>query len=153
MSRAYLNETAHAAESCACKLPSCTRAARLAHGIPLPKDALAPAFLRAWRPLLSSRCWLPPSLSASRARPTRPLVGDGQVGELWRAGEYVCHRRLHGLQPFLAARVPLARTRFLLAFEHGQDVGLGRVLPIPHEHLPHQARAGLLGGPQLRGRR
>src|SRR5215469_5170829 len=107
----------------------------------------APMLLRAWRLLLSSRRWLPPLLSASWARLTRPLVGDGQVDELWRAGEYVCHRRLHGFQPFLAARVPLARTRFLLAFEHGQDVGLGRVHLVPHEHLPHQARAGLLGGP------
>src|SRR5215470_15362593 len=145
-SRTSLKRKAHARESCA-RMAAGPRQSRSAcSGIPLPKDA-GPGASSGWRSLLSSRRWLPPLLSASRARLTRPLVGDGQVGELWRAGEYVCHRRLHGLQSFLAARVPLARTRFLLAFEHGQDVGLGRVHLVPHEHLPHQARAGLLGGP------
>jgi hypothetical protein len=36
-SRTYLNGTAHAAESCAGKLPGRARTARLAHGMPLPK--------------------------------------------------------------------------------------------------------------------
>jgi hypothetical protein len=47
-----------------------------------------------------------------------------------------------------APRVPLARTCLLPAFEHGQGVGLARVPLVAHEHLPHQARPGLFGGPQ-----
>src|SRR5215467_14725745 len=105
-SRTRLKRRAHARESCA-RIAAGPRQSRSAcSGIPLPKDA-GPGVSPDWRPLLSSRRWLPPLLSASRARLTRPLVGDGQVDELWRAGEYVCHRRLHGLQSFLAARVPL----------------------------------------------
>jgi hypothetical protein len=52
-----------------------------------------------------------------------PLIGDGQVGEVWGFGEYVC---LHGFHPFLAARVLLAGAGLLLAFEHGQNVPANR---------------------------
>ena len=67
-------------------------------------------------------------------------------------GEYVCHRRLHGFESFLAARILLAGAGLFLAFEYGQDVGLVRVLLVPHEHLTDQARSGLLGGPEMHGR-
>jgi hypothetical protein len=48
------------------------------------------------------------------------------------------------LQPLLAARVPLACTRLVLALEHDQGVELIRILLVPHEYRPQQARAGLL---------
>src|SRR4249920_2788629 len=96
--------------------------------------------------------WSFPETAWRPARLTRPHVGDGQIGEFWRAGEYVCHRRLHSFQSFLAARILLAGAGLLLAFEHGQDVGLVRVLLVPHEHLADQARSGLFGGPEVRGR-
>ena len=57
-----------------------------------------------------------------------PLLYDGQIGELGRACKYVGHHRLNGLQPLLAARVLLARTRLLFALEHDQGVELIRVL-------------------------
>src|SRR5215467_5367226 len=90
--------------------------------------------------------------TAIASRLIRPQVSDGQIGEFWRPGEYVCHRRLHGFESFLAARILLAGAGFFLAFEHGQDVGLIRVLLVPHEHLTDQARSGLLGGPEVHGR-
>jgi hypothetical protein len=61
----------------------------------------------------------------------RPLFHDGQIDELRRTREHVGHHRLTGLQPFLAARIPLTRTRLLLALEHDQGVQLIRVLLVP----------------------
>lgn len=49
---------------------------------------------------------------------TRPLLHDAEIDELWGTGEYIRHRFPSGLQPFLALRVPLARTCLLLAVEH-----------------------------------
>src|SRR5215469_9444489 len=47
-----------------------------------------------------------------------PLFHDGQIGELRRTREPVGQHRPEDLQPLLAARVALARTRLLLALEH-----------------------------------
>src|SRR5215471_6097472 len=79
----------------------------------------------------------------------RPLLGDGQVGELGRAVEDVCHHRPGGLQSFLAARILLACACFLLAVEYHQRVHLAGVLLVMHHQRPDQSRSWLLRGPDL----
>src|SRR5215475_12045973 len=79
----------------------------------------------------------------------RPLLGDPQVGELRRAVEDVCHHRPGVVQPFLAARILLARTGFVLALEHNQRVHLAKVLLIVHHQRPDQSRSRLLSNPEL----
>src|SRR5215475_257253 len=79
----------------------------------------------------------------------RPLLGDPQVGELRRAVEDVCHHRPGGMQPFLAARILLARACFLLALEYHQRVHLAGVLLVLHHQRPDQPRSRLLSGPEL----
>ena len=87
--------------------------------------------------------------AALRARLTGPLFHNGQIGELWRTREYVGQHCPKGLQPLLAARVALARTRLLLALEHDQGVVQIWVLLVLHDHRPQQARVRLLDRPQL----
>jgi len=87
--------------------------------------------------------------STTWRRSVRRVFDDGQVDELGRAFEDLCHRRPGRLQVLLAAWIALTLARFVFTLEEHDVVDPAGVLVVPKGHRAQQTGVGLLSGTQL----